>query len=165
MPPRATLYSPVAFIALGVLTGCGSSPKSQGQDAEAEAQLREVAEVIINDNFAANRIEPIEPYIADEVSVLGPAGGPMRLGKTPMMESLRRSAAEKTTLRWEERDWHIQVYDRVGIVSFLYDHEGTRAGQPYNRSQRATYVFHRRGDRWLLVHDHTSTNPAAAAGS
>ena len=146
----------VSLSALALLTSC--APQLGG--TEAEGQLREVAEVIMNDNFAANQIDPMEPYIAEDVSVFGPSGRILRVGKAPMMESLRRGAAEKTTTRWEERDWHIQVYGDVGIVSFLYDHDGTRNEQEYKRSQRATYVFHRSNGRWLLVHDHTSALPA-----
>jgi ketosteroid isomerase-like protein len=40
---------------------------------------------------------------------------------------------------------------------------GTRAGQPFDRRGRATYVL-RRGDggRWLAVHSHHSLDPAPA---
>lgn len=134
------------------------------EPGEAEAELRHVAEVIINDNFAGNRIDPIEPHIAEDVAVFGPGGRFLRIGKEPMMESLRQAATEKVTSRWEERDWHVQVYGEIGIVSFIYDHEGVRGGQPYSRTSRATYVFHRRDGRWQLVHDHTSALPPAPGG-
>lgn len=137
-----------------VLTSC--SPHTGVVETDDTAQLREVSE-FINDEFAANRVDPIEQYIADDVSVFGFGGKVLRVGKAPLMEGFRKTATEKTTTRWEERDWHIQVYGNVGIVSFLYDHDGTRSGQEYKRSQRATYVFHRSEERrWLLVHDHTS---------
>ena len=133
--------------------------------ATAEKELREVSEVVINENFAANRIDPFVPHIAPDVTVFGPAGGPREDGGEKMIESLQQAAANKTTHRWEEKDWKIQVYGDVGIVTFIYDHDSTRNGVRAERTSRATYVFHRRGDRWVLVHDHTSAlrpDPASA---
>ena len=144
--------------ALAGLTACAAQQEQQSTE-EAQAELREISEITINQNFAENRVDPFEPYIGEEVSVFGPTGRELRVGKAPMMEGLRAGAAAKTTTKWEEWDWHIQVYGDIGIVSFLYDHEGSRAGQDYARTQRATYVFHRRAGRWQLVHDHTSALP------
>ena len=165
-----TVISPIASFCLSILAFSCAPPESQ-PEAELEApvatdpqaQLREVAEEIINDNFAANRIEPMVPYIAPEVTVFGPAGTSRREGGERMIESLRRGAATKTTHRWEERDWKIQVYEDVGIVTFIYDHDSTRNGERVDRTSRATYVFHRRDGRWLLVHDHTSVMPPEMA--
>jgi ketosteroid isomerase-like protein len=122
----------------------------------AEKELREVAEVVLNENFAANRIDPFVPHIAEDVTVFGPGGGAREDGGEKMIEGLRQVAANKTTHRWEEKDWKIQVYSDVGIVTFIYDHDSTRNGVRAERTSRATYVFHRRGERWVLVHDHTS---------
>ncbi len=133
--------------------------------ATAEKELREVSEVVLNENFAANRIDPFVPHIAPDVTVFGPAGGPREDGGEKMIESLRQAAANKTTHRWEEKDWKIQVYGDVGIVTFIYHHDSTRNGVRAEHTSRATYVFHRRGDRWVLVHDHTSAlrpDPASA---
>ncbi len=71
--------------------------------ATAEKELREVSEVVVNENFAANRIDPFVPHIAPDVTVFGPAGGPREDGGEKMIERLRQAAANKTTHRWETR--------------------------------------------------------------
>ena len=160
MRPHAADLVVCILLAVG-LASCGAQQTAtREQDIErAQAELREVSEVTINENFANKVIDPIEPHIAEDVATFGPSARELRIGKTPMMESLRGGVANRNTTRWEERDWHIQVYDDVGIVTFLYDHDGTRGGRAYERTYRATYVFHWRDDRWQMVHDHTSARP------
>lgn len=124
-------------------------------DASIEQELVRIARYI-NHEFAENRVESLIPYVASDVTVFSPAGGGREEGSSRMIEGLRRAASAKTTHRWEERDFEVQVYGEVGIVTFLYDHDATREGKRASRSYRATYVFHRIDDEWLLVHDHTS---------
>lgn len=128
-------------------------------EARAEEDLLQVSEVVINRNFAENRVEPFEPNIAEDITAFGPGARSLQVGKGPMMEALRRGAETKTTHKWEEWDWNIQVYDDIGIVTFLYEHDATREGTRARRVQRATYVFRCLDDRWQLVHDHTSLRP------
>lgn len=160
--PNLRVLIPSSCLVLAVATlGCAPDKldreKAPTLDrATAEKELREVSEVILNENFAANRIDPFVPHIAPDVTVFGPAGGPREDGGEKMIRGLRQAAANKTTHRWEEKDWKIQAYGDVGIVTFIYDHDSTRNGERAERTSRATYVFHRRGGRWLLVHDHTS---------
>ena len=164
MPDLRVLIASSCFVLAAAAVGCAPDKMDRPEReqaptrdrATAEKELREVSEIVLNENFAANRIDPFVPHIAADVTVFGPGGGPREDGGEKMIEGLRRVAANKTTHRWEEEDWKIQVYDDVGIVTFLYDHDSTRNGVRAARTSRATYVFHRRGDRWVLVHDHTS---------
>ena len=160
MPDLRVLILSSCFVLAVTAMGCADNPDREEAStpdlASAEKELREVSEVVVNENFAANRIDPFVPHIAADVTVFGPGGGPREDGGEKMIESLRRAAANKTTHRWEERDWKIQVYGDVGIVTFIYDHDSTRNGVRAERTSRATYVLHLRGDRWVLVHDHTS---------
>jgi len=142
--------------------GPGSAPASgpRGEPPPAvEAELRRVAGEEINRSFAANRVEALAPHLASEVTAFGPADRRLVHGGETMLEGLRRAASAKTTHRWEESDWHAQLYGDVGVVTFLYEHDATRDGRRSTSRNRATYVFHRRDGRWLLVHDHTSAVP------
>ena len=158
MPGMRGLILNLCLLLVAAATGCAPYEEEAPtlDPATAEKELREVSEVVLNENFAANRIDPFVPHIGADVTVFGPGGSPRRDGGEKMIEGLRQAAANKTTHRWEERDWKIQVYGDVGIVTFIYDHDSTRNGVRAERTSRATYVFHRRGDRWVLVHDHTS---------
>lgn len=155
----------IVGIVLLVGTGCAPGESVQevercaGDAAGASEALRHVSELVINRNFAENRVEPFEPHIAEDVTAFGPGARSLQRGKEPMMESLRRAVRTKTTHKWEEWDWNVQVYDDVGIVTFLYEHDATREGGRASRVQRATYVFRCADGRWQLVHDHTSLRP------
>lgn len=162
---RGAGASAFAWMALLVWAGCApggpveGDGRCAGDAAEASETLRHVSEVVINRNFAENRVEPFEPHIAEDITAFGPGARSLQRGKGPMMEGLRRAVRTKTTHKWEEWDWNVQVYDDVGIVTFLYEHDATREGGRASRVQRATYVFRCVDARWQLVHDHTSLRP------
>lgn len=143
-------------------------PEAREEEAEArgeaEAEVLRVAEETINGNFAANRVEPFVPHIAGEVTAFGPFDRALVRGKDDFLAGLREAVRGKTTHRWEERDWVVQLYGDVAVVSFLYDHDATRGGRRARNAYRATYVLHRRDGRWVLVHDHTSSIPSGPGG-
>lgn len=164
MTVRARALLAGACLLLGGASGCFPAPDDGvGSGGEVppgvETELRRVSEEVVNDNFAANRVEPFAAHVAGDVTAFGPYDRRLVRGGGELLERLRRAAAAKTTHRWEEHDWHVQVYGDVGIVTFLYEHEATRNGSRATSRNRATYVFHRRSGRWTLVHDHTSALP------
>ncbi len=162
------LLLPGACLLLGGASGCSAGPGGAGAGGEAppgaEEELRRLSEEVVNDNFAANRVDPFAAHVADDVTAFGPYDRRLVRGGGELLDGLRRAAAAKTTHRWEERDWHVQVYGGVGIVTFLYEHDATRNGRRATSRNRATYVFHRRSGRWTLVHDHTSAVPGEGPG-
>lgn len=169
MIARRSRRAALGLAALLLYAGCAPAGNGKGGEAcaadEAEAieALRHVSEVVINRSFADNRVDPFEPHIAEDITAFGPGAPSLSRGKGTMMAGLRRAVETKTTHRWEEWDWNIQVYDDVGIVTFLYEHDATREGGRASRVQRATYVFRCLDGRWQLVHDHTSLRPAEGA--
>lgn len=158
-PARAAVLATL-FLAAACSPDGGQAAACAADEAQAEEDLRHISEVVINENFAENRVDPFEPHIAEDITAFGPGSRSLQKGKQPMMESLRRAVQTKTTHKWEEWDWNIQVYNDIGIVTFLYEHDATREGGRASRVQRATYVFRCLDDRWQLVHDHTSLRPA-----
>ena len=129
---------------------------------EPAPDLRATVETL-NAHFAANRLDSMSPHFADDITLFGPSATSLIEGKDRLMDELRDYMAVKSTTRLQARDWHIQVYGDVGIVSFIFEHDGVEQGQPFERVRKATYVFLLVDGQWLQVHDHTSAMPVAGS--
>ena len=117
----------------------------------------------LNVHFAANRLDSMSPHFARDITLFGPSATSLIEGKDRLVDELRDYMEVKSTTRLQARDWHIQLYGNVGIVSFIFEHDGFEDGRPFERVRKATYVFHLVDGRWLQVHDHTSAMPVAGA--
>jgi uncharacterized protein (TIGR02246 family) len=73
-----------------------------------------------------------------------------------------KDAGQRPDTRVVIDEQHPRIYGAVGIVSGAYTFSDVRDGVATNvRKARFTFVFHRDGDRWLIVDHHSSRVPPA----
>jgi ketosteroid isomerase-like protein len=68
-------------------------------------------------------------------------------------------------VRMDRFNTFIKVSGTVGWACYQWDFSGTVDGQPTGSRGQTTLVFEKRGDRWLIVHNHTSVAQDAPAAT
>jgi uncharacterized protein (TIGR02246 family) len=63
-------------------------------------------------------------------------------------------------LRVRIDDRHIRVHSHVGVCAGTYTVTDVKDGKEVATPGRFTFVFEKRGERWLIVHHHSSRMPA-----
>jgi ketosteroid isomerase-like protein len=82
----------------------------------------------------------------------------------------QQQRARMQQVRMDRVNTFIKVNGTVGWACYQWDFSGTVDGQAMRSRGQTTLVFEKRGDRWLILHNHTSvaqdapvmTQPAAA---
>lgn len=54
---------------------------------------------------------------------------------------------------------HIRIYGDIAINSGYYNFSDLRDGKPVVNPSRFTFVFKRRGDKWMIIDHHSSRMP------
>ena len=70
--------------------------------------------------------------------------------------------ASLSDYEYDIRDLRIDIFERIAIATFVLDYRGimvnntTFAGESIHGTSRVTMVFQRKGNEWLIVHEHLS---------
>ena len=93
----------------------------------------------------------------DDDAVYWFSDGTMHVGKDAIERVLRRNAdlIQNETYSISEVVWHAQSPD-VAACTYRFDWTGVLRGAPASGSGRGTCVMARRGDTWVIVHEHLS---------
>jgi uncharacterized protein (TIGR02246 family) len=71
-----------------------------------------------------------------------------------------QESARNPNLRVRIDDRRIRVYHQVAVCAGTYTVTDVKDGQEVANPGRFTFVFEKRGERWLIVHHHSSRMPA-----
>lgn len=101
--------------------------------------------------------------LIDEDAVYWFSDESCHVGKSAIEEAIRHNfeAIEDEDYRISDVVWVAQSSD-VAACIYRFDWSGTVRGVPASGSGRGTAVLARRGDSWVVVHEHLSKGPHAA---
>src|SRR4051812_15731866 len=105
-----------------------------------EDQLIELAKRFAG-AIAANDVEGINDYVADDWIIVGPDGE--IIDKARFVEVIKSGALLHKTM--ETTDWRVRIYDSTAVVTGLTSTTGTFMAQDFTSCERATDVFVKQG--------------------
>ena len=103
-------------------------------------------------------VDAIVADVADDVIMFDVVDPLRRLGRaTARTRATEWVASYDGAITWDNRDIAIAADDAIGFASMLSRVRGTlKTGDRVDMWFRKTLGFQRRGDRWLITHDHGS---------
>jgi ketosteroid isomerase-like protein len=105
-----------------------------------------------------------QDYADDAVFVSGVWAPPI-FGWSNYVAIYQQQRARVQQVRMDRFNTFIKVSGTVGWACYQWDFSGTVDGQPTGSRGQTTLVFEKRGDRWLIVHNHTSVAQDAPAAT
>lgn len=72
-----------------------------------------------------------------------------------------KTAPQRPTVRCTLGEQHIRIFSEMAINSGYYTFSEVRDGKPTTTPARFTFVFRKRGGKWLIVDHHSSRMPEA----
>jgi ketosteroid isomerase-like protein len=103
-----------------------------------------------------------QDYADDAVFVSGFWAPPI-FGWSNYAAIYQQQRARVQQVRMDRFNTFIKVSGTAGWACYQWDFSGTVDGQPTGSRGQTTLVFEKRGDRWLIVHNHTSVAQDAPA--
>jgi uncharacterized protein (TIGR02246 family) len=141
-------------------------PKGQAQQAVAAAsQLLSPEEQInkeISEVLAAWQIgdmEMLHKYYADDVTVVSGLYQPLLAGWQSFAAATEQQRKRVQGPQIVRRNTYVRVKGDVAWASYQWEFSGVVDAQPQSYRGHTTLVFLKQGDRWLIVHNHTSVVP------
>jgi len=116
-------------------------------------------------------LDKLHATMADDVSVVSGSWGPPVIGWANYAASYQMQRARVQQVRMERSNTLIRIAPSGGFAWACYQWEftGVVDGTPSSSVGQTTLVLEKRGDKWLIVHNHTSlvqsTTPAAPASA
>jgi len=100
--------------------------------------------------------EKLHKNIADDVVMVNGMWGPPIIGWDNYLASYKSQRARTQQVRLDRTNTLIRVSGNVAWASYQWDFSGVVDGQPSTAQGQTTLVLQKRGDAWLIVHNHTS---------
>jgi len=142
------------------LAGCVSGPKPAAT-ADADAQIRQRLKQIF-DAAEKKNFERLESY-----HLYGPgfskfsAESSTRLDAAAARKGERDGLQALSGLTMKAEDLKIDVFDKTGIATFIFDY-GFKAGtNTVQKQAQATLVFVKDAGEWKITHEHFSPSKAS----
>jgi ketosteroid isomerase-like protein len=113
-------------------------------------------------------IEKLHKNIGDDVVMVNGMWAPPVIGWANYLASYKMQRARSQQARLERTNTLIRVSGNVAWASYQWDFSAVVDGRPSAAQGQTTLVLQKRGDTWLIVHNHTSlvqasTGPAVAS--
>jgi ketosteroid isomerase-like protein len=110
---------------------------------------------------------------ADDVVFVSGFWAPPIFGWSNYLAIYQQQRARMQQVRLDRFNTFIKVSGAVGWACYQWDFSATLDGEPTRSRGQTTLVLEKRGDHWLIVHNHTSmaqdapgtTQPTAPAGT
>lgn len=186
---RRWLIQPVHLLLLLSLTLALAAPaaaqKKKKKDKEADAAAQQLASSIQNATPEEEKIDHaigemlgawqlgdvnvMHKYIADDVSVVAGTWTPPAIGWTNYLVAYQAQRARMQQVHMDRSNTLIRIAPggTVAWACYQWNFSAVVDGSPMAAEGQATLVLQKRGDNWLIVHNHTSlvqaSQPAAPA--
>jgi len=106
-------------------------------------------------------IEKLHSHYAEEVSVVNGSWAPPVVGWTNYLASYQLQRARTQQVRLDRLNTLVRVNGDFAWASYQWDFSGVVDGTPTTAEGQTTLVLEKRGDKWVVVHNHTSLVPTA----
>jgi ketosteroid isomerase-like protein len=101
-------------------------------------------------------VEAMHKYYADDATWVAGTDDPPIVGWRNYAAKYQLSRAGLTSVQLIRRNTNIFHYEDTAWACYQWEFIGTVNGQNITAHGQTTLVFVKKGDRWLIVHNHTS---------
>ena len=101
-------------------------------------------------------IDKLHKCIADDVSVVNGFWAPPIIGWANYLANYNSQRARTQQVRMDRTNTLIRLSGKFAWASYQWDFSAVVDGQPSAAQGQTTLVFEKRGDDWVVVHNHTS---------
>ncbi len=101
-------------------------------------------------------VEKLHKYIADDVSVVNGFWAPPVIGWQNYLADYTSQRARTQQVRMDRSNTFIRLSGKFAWACYQWDFSALVDGQPDAARGQTTLVFEKRGDDWVVVHNHTS---------
>ena len=113
--------------------------------------------------------DKLHKCIADDVSVVNGFWAPPIVGWENYLREYKSQRSRTQQVRLDRTNTLIRLSGKFAWASYQWDFSAVVDGQPAAAQGQTTLVFEKRGDDWVVVHNHTSlvqaTKPVAPANA
>jgi ketosteroid isomerase-like protein len=101
-------------------------------------------------------IDKLHKCIADDVSVVNGFWAPPVIGWENYLANYKSQRLRTQQVRLDRTNTLIRLAGKFAWASYQWDFSAVVDGQPDAAQGQTTLVFEKRGDDWVVVHNHTS---------
>jgi ketosteroid isomerase-like protein len=101
-------------------------------------------------------IDKMHKDYADDVSVVNGMWGPPIFSWANYLASYQQQRMRMQQVRMDRSNTYIKVNGNVGWACYQWEFSGTVDGQPSSARGQTTLVLEKKGDHWVIAHNHTS---------
>ena len=144
----------IAALFIVLLAGCGAIPSTDRSAASVE-------EAVQGWKAAYDSRDPakITALYARDAVFWGTTSPTIRTTPETIAEYFK-DAPKRAQARVKILDQHVRVAGDMALSAGAYTFSDVRDGKAIENPSRFTFVFRREGDRWMIVHHHSSRVPA-----
>lgn len=114
-------------------------------------------------------IDKLHKCIADDISVVNGFWAPPIVGWDNYLAQYKSQRSRTQQVRFDRTNTLIRLAGKFAWASYQWDFSAVVDGQPAAAQGQTTLVFEKRGDDWVVVHNHTSlvqaTKPVTPANA
>lgn len=151
----------VLLAAMAAWSGQRKSKEKKDEKVATEFRLpdadeinREISEML--GAWQVGDVNSLHNHYADDVSVVSGAYEPPLMGWQNYLAAYQRQRERLGPVRLDRRNTFVNVKGNIAWASYQWEFVATVDGRPTSARGQTTLVLERRGDRWLIVHNHTS---------
>lgn len=178
--PANTLQRAAAFVLVALLLLCAAGTPAQDKkdkkkkkdDAQAAQTVNpnanmpdeEKIDIAISEMLGAwqlGDIEKMHQHIADDVSVVNGMWAPPIVGWPNYLVAYQQQRARTQQVRLDRTNTLVRVNGNFAWACYQWDFSGLVDGQAAALMGQTTLILEKRGDKWMVVHNHTSLVPAS----
>ena len=101
-------------------------------------------------------VDKLHKCIADDISVVNGFWAPPVIGWDNYLSQYKLQRARSQQVRLDRTNTLIRLSGKFAWASYQWDFSAVVDGQPDAAQGQTTLVFEKRGDAWVVVHNHTS---------
>ena len=106
--------------------------------------------------FQLGDVEGMHKYYADDATFVSGVYAPPVIGWTNYAALYERERAAYPGMQLIRRNTLIFVHGDVSWATYQWEFDSALNGKPFTARGQTTLVLNKVGDRWLIVHNHTS---------
>ena len=156
---RMILILFIGGLATVQVVGCASTPirdVAHYPFPEAQAELRQTLEAIINDAETVNMQGLRDAHLNSDKFTKFSGSTYERRNFEQTVESETAAITSRQDYKYEAKDLKIDVFGEVAVMTYYSDRSYKEDGELIQYSARQTFVFLKTADGWKIVHEHKS---------
>lgn len=158
------------MLAFAPETEAQKKKKNGDKDAAAEATItlpdpqqieKEISEMLAA--WQLGDVEMLKKYHAENVTVVSSAYEPPLQGWESYAQAYQRQRSRMQTVRVDRRNTFIHVKGLVAWAVYQWEMSAVADGAPYGARGHTSLTLEKRGNFWVIAHNHTSIVETAKA--